>query len=365
MKRFVITIIVLAAIGCGGWAALKWFKPAEHEGEEEKVATEVAVRVAKVTRATLHRYVEGWGTVEPEPPHDGHTAASARVASPVAGVVVQACCAEGQRVEKGATMFELDARLADVQIAKARQALEFAQRNFERQKKLMQGEGTSVKAFQEIEQQLQAASNDLANAQTQRDLLRITAPLAGTVTRVGVNPGEAVELLTVMAEMIDLDRLVVSANIPSAELPYLKLGQPMELRVEQPGAEADGKPVCAATLCFIAPQVDPKTGSVLVRGTIPARDGLRPGQFVRVRIASEERRDRLAVPRESVVTAEDGHTVVAVVEGDKAVQKPVKVGLRDGGLVEVEGEGLKEGDAVVSEGAYALPKETRVRLIGQ
>jgi hypothetical protein len=51
-----------------------------------------------------------------------------------------------------------------------------------------------------------------------------------------------------------------------------------------------------------------------------------------------------------------------VVEGDRAAQKPVKTGLRDGNLVEVEAEGLKEGDTIVTVGAYGLPKETKVKI---
>jgi hypothetical protein len=51
-----------------------------------------------------------------------------------------------------------------------------------------------------------------------------------------------------------------------------------------------------------------------------------------------------------------------VVEGNKAVQMPVKTGLRDGNLIEVAAEGLKEGDTIVTVGAYGLPKETKVKI---
>jgi len=60
----------------------------------------------------------------------------------------------------------------------------------------------------------------------------------------------------------------------------------------------------------------------------------------------------------------EGVTVIALVQNDKAVQKPVKTGLRDGGLVEVEADGLQADMTVVTEGAYALPKETKVRVLG-
>lgn len=342
MKPTLIGMVAVLLVGC---------KPAAKEEAEQKTPTEVAVRVGKVMRTTLRRYVEGWGNVEPEPAQNGRAAASARVASPVAGVVAEVRCAEGQRVEKGAVLFQLDARLAAAQLEKAKVAVEFAEVAFERQKKLLQSEGTSLKQFQEAEQQWRAARAALSEAQTQFDLLRVTAPLAGTVTRVHVNPGEAVELLTVMAEIVDLDRLVVSANIPSTELPLLKIGLPVEVGGRR------------TTLSFIAPQVDAKTGTVLVRAPVPAGAGLRPGEFVRVRVICEEREGRLAVPRASVYTDHDGQSTISVVEGNVAKQKGVKVGLRDGDLIEVEGEGLAEGVTVVTEGSYALPKETRIRVL--
>jgi membrane fusion protein (multidrug efflux system) len=100
-----------------------------------------------------------------------------------------------------------------------------------------------------------------------------------------------------------------------------------------------------------------------VRVSVPPGAGLILGQFVRVRIITEEREGKLAVPREAVYTDHDGQTTLSVVEGDNAIQKTVKAGLRDGDLVEVEGEGLKEGETVVTLGSYALPKETKVRIL--
>ena len=71
------------------------------------------------------------------------------------------------------------------------------------------------------------------------------------------------------------------------------------------------------------------------------------------------------VPVESVVKNDEGVPVIALVEGNRAVQRPVTIGLREGGLVEVEAAGLKEGLAVVTEGAYALPAETRIRVLAR
>ena len=81
------------------------------------------------------------------------------------------------------------------------------------------------------------------------------------------------------------------------------------------------------------------------------------------RIVSEERHDVLAVPEESIVAGPDGATVLIMVEGEKAVPRPVKAGLRDGGLAEVEGEGLKEGQVIVTTDAYNITGETKIHII--
>jgi membrane fusion protein (multidrug efflux system) len=70
----------------------------------------------------------------------------------------------------------------------------------------------------------------------------------------------------------------------------------------------------------------------------------------------------LAVPIDSVVSKE-GASVIAVVEGDNAKQIVIKPGLRDGNLVEVDGEGLQEGMTIVTQGVYGLPPETHIRVI--
>ena len=69
------------------------------------------------------------------------------------------------------------------------------------------------------------------------------------------------------------------------------------------------------------------------------------------------------MPAESVVTDADGQTVIALVAGDNAKQQPVKTGLRENGLVEIQGDGLKAGDTVVTVGAYGLPKETKIKVL--
>lgn len=346
MKSSILLKILLAAIT---------YLPRLALAEEEKVVTEVPVHVGKIARATLHAHVVAYGTVDAQPATKGKRAARARVASPFTGVLSEVNCYEGLKVKKGDPLFLLDSRAVKVTLKKAQQSLAFAEQNVERQKKLLQVEGTSLKSYQQAEQDLNAARSELAAAETQAKLLRITAPVSGTVTMVNFSTGEVVDVSSVLAEIVDLSRLVISANIPASEAMQVKADA---LAIVSSGSrKVDGK------VTFVSPRVDVKTGTVLVRITLPRGAGLNLGQFVSVQVVVEEHKNALVVPISSLIKNGDGKPAVALVEGDKAVQKPVAVGLREDGFVEVQGEGLKEGADVVTVGAYGLPAESKIRVI--
>ena len=332
--------------------------------KEPQSTTEVVVQTGKITKTTLHRYVMAYGSVEPEPAMDGKPPASSKIAAPMMGILTQIRCEEGQHVKKGDLLFELDTRSTDALIAKAEVAVVFAQKNFVRKQQLSSTDNISRKLYDEAEQLLQSARKDLLSAQTQRELLQIKAPLSGTVAAIHIKVGEAVSLNMVMADLIDLERLDIAIRVPSQEAAALRLGESVDISTAstQDWSSIDVPPMQRGTVIFIGPQVDPLTDTLLVRASLNNDSGLRPGQFVSVRILVEERPGRLAVPIESVVTR-DGVSVIAVVEGDNAKQKVIKPGLRDGNLVEVEGEDLRDGMTIVTQGAYGLPAETRIRVV--
>ncbi|MDI1293734.1 MAG: efflux RND transporter periplasmic adaptor subunit [Methylobacter sp.] len=331
--------------------------------DEPEVVTEVAVQTSKVTRATLHRYVMAYGVVEPEPAMNGKLAASSKIAVPIAGILTQAFCEEGQAVKKGSILFELDTRSADALVAKAEVAVEFAQKNFARKQQLNATDNVSRKLYDESEQLLQAARKDLAGAQTQRELLRIKAPLSGTVAAIHLKVGETVGINMVLADLIDLDRLDIVLKIPSQETSLLRLGQPVDIMLgTKTSSNQDAQTTQQGKVVFISPQIDPLTDTVLVRASLNSGSGIRPGQFVSARIVVEERSGRLAVPVESVVSRETGSTI-ALVKGHTAKQIAITPGLRDGKLVEISGEAIQEGMTVVTQGAYGLPAETHIRVV--
>jgi membrane fusion protein (multidrug efflux system) len=349
MLAGVITVVVALAIVI--FVTIIKSKPAE---EDVEMGTDVAVHVGKIVRATLHRYVMAYGRVEPEPVSDSKPPAAAFIGSPLGGILVQINCVEGRKVSKGDILFRLDSRVAEVALHEAQKKLVFAKQTYERQKKLLEGEGTSLKSYQEAESKFNIAKNELSAAQTQLSLLQIEAPLTGTLVRLNAELGQSVESNATLAEIIDLDRLVVAADIPSREASLLKVGQPVEL-----GSEASAK----GTVVFISKNIDPNTDTISIRASIPPTVEFHPGHFLNIRIICAEHKDCLAVPEVSLISSEEEGSWIMAVQGDEAVRIPVQDGFREHGLVEVTGEGLTDGMIIVTEEAYSLPSVTKIHII--
>ena len=421
-----LAVVLFSAVAGVAWVVLlhsDWIKPAPPP-EEKEAETDVAVRTVRIIRTTLHRYVECIGTVAPEQRRVGGNpkAASARVASPVAGVVSKADCISGQCVEEGQVLFQLDDRaaraeeakveaaiasaqatlarlkastrpeqisVAEIALKKAREAMQFAERNDARLKAMAKDQLASEKQLEESAQSIANAREDQFSAEKQlellkktpapeemaeasakitesekalvavriqRELLTINAPVSGTLVKVNVNPGEPVDTTTVLAELIDLKRLEVSATVPALEQKWLRAGLPVEISI--------GETVLKTSLSGIGAQIDPKTDCITVRATLPPDSGIRPGQSVHLKITVEEHKDCLAVPEECVFLDKTNISVIATVENSVSSLQNVTAGVAENGLIEITGKEIKKGDIAVLTGAYGIDKDTKVHLVG-
>jgi len=408
-------------------------EPADEDPDNTQ--NNVPVHTAHVTVATLHRYIDGFGTIVPRPPRNGEMAGAANLASPVPGVVSKILCQVGQHVHAGEAVIQLDDRLAksaeqqaaaalaqakaslaalqatprpdqlqiaQLTVSKAQSALDFAQQNYDRLKKLSAEQGASGKSVEQAAMDLAAAKTDLAISQKQLNLLKssptpeelrqeeakvaqanaalvtatvqdqmmtIKAPIDATVVALFVNPGESVDVTKTLIQFVAMDRLMVDVDVPAEQLPPNALGLAAQILMSSGASTAasqpsqDASPPIIGKVSFVSPQVDPRTASVQVGIDLPADAKLKPGLTVRVRIIAEEHKDVLAVPREAVTTDENGDSVVAVVEGDQATHKTVKTGLEENGLIEIQADGVAEGTTVVTSGAFGLPAASRVKVL--
>ncbi len=323
---------------------------------ESEVTPNVAVHVDTIHTATLRRTVTAYGTVEPSPAVDGKPAAGAMITPFVDGVVSKVEAVEGRRVAKGTALVRLDDRMARAALERARSAADAAEKAFQRQQVLVESNGTSQKAFLEAKAARDAAQAALTEAQTGLAFVNLTAPLAGTVLHLDAEVGQHVDATTQLAQVVDLDRLVVTAGVPSREIGGVAVGQRVLLGV--------GDSVPEGTVKILGKDVDPATGTYRVQVSVPPGAGFMPGQFTEIHIVAGEHPNVLVVPEQSVITRPGQGTWIVVVEGDRAIHRPVTVGFRDRGLAEVSGEGVEVGVRVVTDEAYGLPTDTQIRVVG-
>lgn len=326
-------------------------------GDETTVVTDVAVHTGVVVARDMHRFVTAYGYVEPAPARDGRAAAGALLTPLAPGVVTEILTVEGARVSKGAVLIRLDTRLADVAVQRAEQELAFAKGVAERQRLLLPSEGTSQRLLQEAEQRLNDARSSLASARTSRSYLEVAAPISGTVTGLSARVGQAIDATTVLGRVVDLGRIVVTADVPVNEAQGLAIGGHVELGSDSAGARG--------VVSIIGKDVDPQTGTARVTISLAAGSGLAPGQFTDLRILAASHPGVLVVPDEAVVSSSAQGSWILVVSHDAATRMPVTVGIREGGMTEVSAPGLASGMSVVTVEAYSLPERTNVHVAGR
>ena len=170
-------------------------------------------------------------------------------------------------------------------------------------------------------------------------------------------PGEMAAAGTPLLTVMDLSSVIAKAHIPQDQAASLKVGDNGVMTV--PGIEDPIK----GKVTVVSPALDPNSTTVEVwfEAKNPKHE-LKPGSSVHLSLTAQTVKDALVVPATSILTAPDGATTVMLAGSDGlAHQQGVKVGVRNGDDVQVV-EGVKEGERVVTNGAYGLPDKTKIKI---
>ncbi len=189
-----------------------------------------------------------------------------------------------------------------------------------------------------------------------RKSLPIHSPVSGYVLSIGAREGQYVTPQTELYLIADLSKIWVYAEIYEFELPWVKVGDPAEIRLTAvPGQVFLGKAV------YLYPYADPKTRTVKVRLEFPnPKLQLKPDLFAKVTLHTQPRRGVLAFPEEAVVrTGIKEHVFVVKAQG-LFEPRQVSLGVAADGWVEVL-SGLAEGEEVVVSGQFLIDSESSLQ----
>ena len=345
----------------------------------------IRMKLAKAEPTVVARQIVTPGRLIPA--HGHH----ASVAPPVPGLITSGTLPRvGQAVVRGETVAVLrhipssaeaaqietgrieelrlaaERRRATQTIAETEIRVTHARRELDRARRLYEAKAVAQRQMEAAETELKTAEATLATAVAQRDALQeppgasraagpppttytVTAPIAGTVTRVAKSPGEQVGAGEAILEIVALDVLWVEVPVFEADLP--RLARPERaafVAASMPGTELSGRLVNRGAV------VDPRTRAATLLFEVANPDRRLPvGLALEARLDAGERVQAVLVPREAALEAEGKHFVYVLRSGEEFERREVMVGDDHGPKVAIM-SGLNPGERVVTQGSWQL-----------
>jgi membrane fusion protein, multidrug efflux system len=331
----------------------------------------VPVVAGRIEQRNFPIYLNALGTVK--------AYNSVTVRARVDGELQQIYFQEGQNVQKGDLLAQIDPRTYQAQLdqARAKKAQDEAQLananvSLARNAALLKSRVIDQQTFDTQKyaaDQLQAlvAADQAAidNAQTQLDYTRITAPIAGRVGMRLVDAGNIVRssdtagILTIN----QVQPISVVFTLPQQDLAAVREALQKDGTLKVLALDRDNLSTLAeGTFEVLDNQIDTTTATVKLKAAFANTNyDLWPGQFVNVRLLLGVRNGAITAPTRAIQRGPNGTYVYVIEEGDKAVIRLVRVGATEGDWTLVE-DGLSAGQSVVVDGQYRLQPGSHVQV---
>jgi multidrug efflux system membrane fusion protein len=344
-----------------------------HRGAPRTGTSAQVVTVAPATLGDMPETLAELGTVTP--------IATVTVLPQLSGYLAAVAYKEGQDVEKGQLLvqidprqYEIDKQQAEAQLAKDQAALGQARSDLARYAELNARKSIAQQTYVDeqftVQQDEAAVKADKASiAQYDLDLTycRITSPISGRVGLRLVDPGNYVTASssTGVAVVTQMKPTTVEFTVPQDSLgPVLERMQSgAQLPVTVYGSN-DNKQIATGTLYAISNQVATSTGTVTLRAMFANDDEkLYPNEFVNVKLLVDTLHNAVLVPTPAVQTGAPG-TYVYIVNADDTVSvHKVTTGPTDGRYTAIL-SGLLQGERVVTDGMDRLSDGAKIRVAG-
>ena len=323
----------------------------------------VAVKAAK---GDIGVYIVDPGSVAP--------VYTVTVMSQISGYLMKVLYKEGDLVQKGDPLAEIDPRPYQVQLESAQATLARDEANLGNARVDLKRYETLVPQRAVPEQQFATqqalVKSDEATVQTDQAQIdsaklnlaycQITAPITGRAGLRLVDPGNYVQTSNSLVVITQLEPITAVFPIAEDQLPTVMKKWRAGERLNVEALDRNMKRLASGSLSTIDNQIDPTTGTVKLRATFANKDNaLFPNQFVNARLLVEEKHGVTLLPT-AAIQRNNQQTYVWFVKPDSTVSvREVKLGTTEGDESEIT-SGLSPGDAAVMTGVDRLQEGSKV-----
>jgi len=368
VRNLVLLGLLLLALVGGGLLLYRRHEAAEKAAAAaSRPAPGVSISTVTAKKGNIGVYLEAIGTVTP--------VYTDSITAQVTGLVTAVHFTEGQLVQKGDPLIDIDPRPYSATLLQAQGALERdqnvlaqAQMDAERYRTAWQRNAIAKQILDDQEklvlQDQGTVKNDQGTVQydqVQLDFCHITAPITGRVGLRLVDPGNVVQSTgtTTLAVITQLTPITVIFTIPEDNVDQVeaRLSKGARLAVDAYDHSAQRK-IATGVLLTLDNQIDTTTGTVKGRAQFENSDAaLFPNQFVNTRLLVDTLQGATLVPA-SAIQQNGQASFVYVIQGDVAHMRPVKPGVSDSGFTQVTG--INPGDVVANSSFDKLQDGTKV-----
>ena len=372
-RTWFLWALLVLFVGGGGYYYVNSPPPPTHKTERAIAGGErlrpPAVAVATATKGDMPLYVNGLGTVTASNTVILHT----RVDGPIEKLLFQ----EGQMVQAGSLLAEIDPRPFQVQVDQAegqlahdQALLQNARVDLARYMGLYKEDSiakqqldTQAALVRQYQASIQADQAQVENARLQLSFCHITAPTSGRIGLRQVDVGNLVHSSDQNGLLVitQLQPITVIFPIPEDQLPALmkRLHAGVTLPVEA-WSRDNSTHLADGTLLTVDNQIDVTTGTVKLKAQFSNQNEiLFPNQFVNVRLLLDTLRGVTILPTAAIQRGSQGNFVYVLQANQTVTVRLVHTGPSEGTQTTVE-EGIQPGEPVIVDGVDKLREGMRV-----
>ncbi len=275
----------------------------------------------------------------------------------VSGQVIRVPVKEGQTIEKGQVLVELDDRDYQLRLERIEANHKLATLDYQRTAELAKKKITAETELDKIEAQLKDLSAQLKEAQLALSRTKIRAPISGRLNEIEAKIGDWLGVDEPVAQILQLEVVKVRVGIPESDVAAVLDLDEADVIIEALGSrKVTGKKI------FLSRQPTTLARLYDLELIVQNPDGrILPGMFARVELVKEVFDEALVIPIFAVITQGD-ESFVYIEKNNKAVKRPIRLGILTEWQIQVT-SGLNPGDHVIVDGHRLLDDGQSVEVL--